>query len=133
MKIATGVDIIEVGRIQNAIDTMGFNFLDRVYTEKEIEYCRNSKMMKYQHFAGRFAAKEAVFKSISNYVDKTVDDLWKKIEILNSDSGRPAVNVEKLKNIIKETADISLIDIDISISHIKNCAAASAIAVFDKK
>lgn len=133
MKITTGIDIIEVERIQDAIDNMGSNFLDRVYTENEIEYCNNSKMMKYQHFAGRFAAKEAVFKAISDYVDKTVDNLWKKIEIINLESGKPAVNVDNLKNIAKKTVDISLMDIDISISHIKNCAVASVVAVFDKK
>lgn len=133
MKITTGVDIIEVERIKDAIDNMGKNFLDKVYTKNEIEYCNNSKVMKYQHFAGRFAAKEAVFKAISEYVDKTVDNMWKKIEIINLESGKPAVNVDNLRDIAGKTADISLVDIDISISHIKDCAVASAVAVFDRE
>ena len=69
MKVTTGIDIIEVERIKEAILEVGDSFLNRIYTEKEIEYCNKSIAMKYQHFAARFAAKEAVFKAISEYID----------------------------------------------------------------
>ena len=66
MQIKTGIDIIEVNRIKEAIQDLDEKFLKRVYTNYEIEYCNSKNNMKYQHFAARFAAKEAVFKAISN-------------------------------------------------------------------
>ena len=65
MKITTGVDIIEVDRIKNAIEDLGDNFLNRIYTKREIDYCNKAEMLKYQRYAAGFAAKEAVFKAIS--------------------------------------------------------------------
>ena len=65
MKISCGTDIIEIKRIKESIEDLGIKFLERVYTEKEIEYCESKKNQKYQHYAARFAAKEAIFKAIS--------------------------------------------------------------------
>ena len=132
MKITTGIDIIEVERIKEAIDNMGNGFLNRIYTEDEIQYCNKSDIMKYQHFAARFAAKEAVFKAMSKYISGREDALWKDIEILNDESGKPEINVDKLIENINKTADIKLINIDISISHIKEYAVASAVAIFEE-
>ena len=64
MEIKTGIDIIEVKRIQEAIERQGEKFLKKVYTVQEIEYCDNTGKMRYQHYAARFAAKEAIFKAI---------------------------------------------------------------------
>lgn len=133
MKIRTGIDIIEVERIKNAIEELGRSFLNRIYTEKEIEYCNKSEVMKYQHFAARFAAKEAVFKAISDFIDGREDVIWKSIEVLNLESGKPCVNVEKLTQNIEKTANnFKISDIDISISHIKDFAVASAVVVFQE-
>ena len=57
MKIKCGTDIIEVPRIQESIENIGDAFLNRVFTDKEIKYCKSKKNMQYQHFAARFAAK----------------------------------------------------------------------------
>ena len=65
MKITCGTDIIEVKRIKDAINKKGDKFLNKIYTPFEIEYCNSKNSMKYQHFAARFAAKEAIFKAIS--------------------------------------------------------------------
>lgn len=132
MKITTGIDIIEVERIKKAINEMGNNFLNRIYTENEIEYCSKSEIMKYQHLAARFAAKEAVFKAISGYIDGRNDALWKDIELINIEGGKPEINVEKLVKNISKTANIKLKDIDVSISHIKEYAIASVVAVFEE-
>lgn len=126
MKVTTGVDIIEVERIKEAICEIGDNFLNRIYTQNEIAYCNKYNEMKYQHFAGRFAAKEAVFKSISEYVSGREDILWKEIEIISEAGGRPKVNIDKLKKNNLE----NLQSIDVSISHIKEYATASVVAVF---
>ena len=65
MIVKTGIDIIEVSRIEDSISKFGNSFLNRVFTEKEIEYCESKKVQKFQSYAGRFAAKEAIFKAIS--------------------------------------------------------------------
>lgn len=126
MNITTGIDIIEVERVKKAAQELGDSFLNRIYTDKEIKYCECSSEMKYQHLAARFAAKEAVFKALSNYVDNRDDMLWKEIEIINIEDGRPKVNMDKLKNDKLKTLE----SIDISISHIKEYAVASVVALF---
>ena len=75
-----GTDIIEVSRIEKLIKDKGDKFLNRIYTKKEIDYCESKGPNKYQHYAGRFAAKEAVFKILSTKQLK-----FKNIEILNND------------------------------------------------
>ena len=80
MQIKTGVDIIEVDRVQEAIENQGEKFLEKVYTKNEIEYCGNSGKMTYQHYAARFAAKEAIFKAISEFIPKNEDDILNKIK-----------------------------------------------------
>ena len=134
MKVTTGIDIIEVNRVKDAIEEMNDKFLNKIYTEQEIEYCNNSKLMKYQHFAARFAVKEAVFKAISDYDNLDKEDLWKSIEVINKESGKPVINVEKLKKKMGKTADnLELKDVEISISHIQEYAVASAVAVFEER
>ena len=64
MKIACGIDIIEIDRIKENIDKLENKFLDKIFTQKEIQYCEGKKKQKYQHYAARFAAKEARFKKI---------------------------------------------------------------------
>ena len=88
--------------------------------------------MKYQHFAARFAVKEAVFKAISDCDNLDKEELWKSIEVINKESGKPVLNVEKLKKKTLKTADnLKLKDVEISISHINEYAVASAVAVFE--
>ncbi len=128
MKVTTGVDIIEVARIKEAVQKIGENFLDKIYTQNEIEYCNKSKKMKYQHLAARFAAKEATFKAISSHIEDKEDALWKEIEIINDKEGKPAINIKKLKNGRLE----KLKNVDISISHIKDYAIATVVAMFEE-
>lgn len=123
MKITTGIDIIEVQRIKEAIENIGDSFLNRIYTEGEIAYCSKFNQLQYQHFAARFAAKEAVFKALSQYLNGREDILWKEIEVINNPDGRPGVNVENLK----KCGLTNLENIDISISHIKEYAIASVV------
>lgn len=120
MKIFCGTDIIEVERIQEAIEGEKEKFLERVFTASEIEYCEKKKAVKYQHYAGRFAAKEAVFKAISPCLEHKYDISWKNIEIKNDSEGRPFVN-------LMGTFAQNIESIDVSISHVKQMATASCI------
>ena len=83
MRIECGTDIIEIGRIKDSIEEAGERFLDRVYTKAEIEYCESKKKQKYQHYAARFAAKEATFKAISSLLEDKYSICWKDIEVVN--------------------------------------------------
>ena len=122
MKITCGTDIIEIGRIKDSIEDMGERFLERVFTKKEIEYCESRRNQKYQHYAGRFAGKEAVFKAISQKIKDKYEIGWKNIEIINDENGRPSVH---LVDIEIQGMD----EIDISISHCKQYATANVVAM----
>lgn len=119
MKVLCGVDIIEVARIQESIESLGESFLNKVYTKNEIAYCESKKTQKYQSYAARFAAKEAVFKALSKELNGRYDITWKNIEVLNEESGRPKINLIEVNK--------KITSIDVSLSHIKETAVASAI------
>ena len=120
MKVCCGTDIIEIERIKESIEDerTGEAFVERVYTKKEIAYCESKKILKYQHYAARFATKEATFKAISGQLQDKYSITWKDIEIINNEQGRPGLNLMgvDLKNIE---------DIDLSISHCKQYAVAN--------
>lgn len=120
MKILIGTDIVEVDRVKENIKKHENRFLDRIYTKGEIEYCESKNIQKFQSYAVRFAAKEAVYKALSDYIKEAYT--WKDFEILNDSSGRPRVkvhlNIENLE------------DIDISLSHCKEYAVAYVMAKF---
>lgn len=121
MNITCGTDIIEIERIKESIETLGDKFLGRVFTKNEIEYCESKKAVKYQHYAARFAAKEAVFKAVSGLLNNKYEIGWQNIEVVNEDSGKPRINFVGIH--IKE-----LVGCDVSMSHCKAYATASVIA-----
>ena len=123
MKISCGTDIIEINRIKESIEELGTKFLERVYTEKEIAYCESKKKQKYQHYAARFSAKEAIFKAISSGLHNKYDIGWKDIEVVNDENGRPHA---KLLHI--EIPEIE--EMDISISHCKEYATANVVVIW---
>lgn len=120
MKITCGTDIIEIERIKQDIEKKGDKFTERIFTQNEIKYCESKSNQKYQHYAGRFAAKEATFKAISWKLENKYDLEWKDIEVINDKEGRPKLNI---KNV--DIKDIQ--NIDISISHCKQYAIAYVI------
>ena len=124
MKVLTGIDIIEISRIKESIDSLGETFKNKIYTEKEIEYCESRKNAKYQHYAGRFAAKEAIFKAISDLLDDKYEISWKDAEVLNDKNGKPKVTF------ISKKLEEKIESIDISISHCKEYAVANVIIIY---
>ena len=121
-----GVDIVEISRIKKAITSTSL-FKEKVFTEKEIEYCENKKKSKYQSYAARFAAKEAISKALGPGLIKEI--AYRKIEIItdlpgiiNDLSGKPQVKLHKnAERIFSKMIGTS---IDISLSHCKEYAVA---------
>lgn len=120
MKLNIGNDIIETKRIEKAYNKFNDKFKKRIFTDSEIEYCESKGANKYQSYAGRFAAKEAIFKAVSSYLDNKFSLAWTDIEILNDTNGKPYVKLDKID---------SIKDIDISISHVKEYAIATVLVV----
>jgi len=91
MIISTGVDLAEVDRIQLALEDprIGRRFRARVFTEKEIAYCETKHRGKYESYAGRFAAKEAVMKALGRGWGAKVR--WLDIEVARARSGKPEI------------------------------------------
>lgn len=128
MQIKSGIDIIEVDRIKKSIEESGDGFIKRVYTEQEIKYCESKNKNKYQHYAARFAVKEAGFKAVSTLLKDKYSISWKNIETVNDENGKPGIKfIAVSKEIEKELNKI--VSIDVSISHIKECAIANVVAL----
>jgi len=88
MIVGTGIDLVEVGRIQKSMDRHGQRFLDRVYTAAEQGYCLQ-KRRSAESFAARFAAKEAGAKALGTGISHGVN--WLEIEIAREPGGRPTL------------------------------------------
>ena len=115
--IYLGNDLIENSRILASINKIGQRFLDRIYTRLEQEYCQ-SKAIPHIHYAGRFAAKEAVMKALYSSGNKNPIS-FKSIEIKPGENGEPIVSVNFLCNG----------RFRLSISHTNEYAIASAIFI----
>lgn len=113
MILGTGVDITEVRRLRQAVEKWGSSFLDRIFTKEELENAK-SRISIYQHLAGRFAAKEAIFKALG---DSQLN--WKDVQILNDKEGKPYCSLLNGKG--------KKLNVHISISHVKSYAVANAI------
>ena len=118
-----GTDIIEVERIAAAIKKNGA-FQKRVYTQSEVEYCENKVESKYPSYAARFAAKEAVAKSLSEGVGKNVS--LKEIELSNTDRGAPYIILHG--GTLEYSRKMGIKEIKISVSSTENFAVAYAIS-----
>ena len=82
MMLATGVDMIEIARIERGVNRHGDRFLNRFFTEQEQAYCDG----RFDSLAGRFAVKEAVAKALGTGIG---DVSWQEIEIVNDERGKP--------------------------------------------
>lgn len=124
MILGLGTDIVEVERIARMIADHGDHFLQRTFTANEIAHCQPRREFA-PHFAGRWAAKEAVMKVLGTGFTKDVG--WTDIEILARPSGQPYVF---LHGSARQYADsIGIGDVLISISHTRTVATATAIGL----
>ena len=121
--VAHGIDLVDCKRLAEAIGRHGERFLNRIYTQNELAYCRGRKR-ELEHLAGRFAAKEAVLKLLGTGWKDGI--AWTDIEVVNTPSGKPLVKLTGQCRLIADQQGLS--SILISISHIDTHAIASAIA-----
>jgi holo-[acyl-carrier protein] synthase len=122
--IGIGTDIVECLRIAQMIERHGELFLTRVYTAHEIEYCSARKAAN-QHYAGRWAAKEAVLKAIGTGWSRGIS--WTDVEVRNDAGGQPSI---ALGGGAREACQLlGINEMLISISHCRTHATAFAMAV----
>ena len=121
--IGIGTDITECLRIAQMIDRHGELFINRVYTPHEIQYCQARKQAT-QHFAGRWAAKEAVLKAIGTGWRRGIS--WRDVEICNEPGGQPIVALHA--GALEVAEQLGITDMLISISHCRSHATAYALA-----
>ena len=88
MIVGSGIDLVEIGRIQQSLERFGKRFLDRVFTAAEQAYCMR-KRNAAESLAARFAAKEAAAKALGTGISRGVN--WLEIEVIREPGGRPAI------------------------------------------
>ncbi len=123
--IGHGIDIVETARIRRMIESHGAHFLDRVFTPAERAYCDASRKRSLEHYAGRFAAKEAVLKVLGTGWRGGI--AWTDVEVVRAASGEPRIALTG--EAARLAADKGISRWLISISHIETHATASAIGV----
>ena len=117
--ICTGIDIIEIDRIQNVLSQYGNRFLNKIFTPDEIQYCRG----RSPNLAGRFAAKEATMKALKTGARGVS---WKDIEVIKASNGAPSIKLYNRALARSESLGVS--SLSISFSHSRDYAVASVIA-----
>jgi holo-[acyl-carrier protein] synthase len=122
--IGIGTDIVECLRIAQMIERHGELFLTRVFTAREIEYC-SARKAATQHYAGRWAAKEAILKALGTGWSRNIH--WRDMEIRNDHAGKPTVALAGGARDMCERLGIG--EIMVSISHCRSHATAFAVAL----
>lgn len=120
MILRTGIDLIEIARIEDVITRHGKHYLERVYTPAELDYCGK----RAESLAGRFAAKEAVAKALGCGIG---DVTWKDIEVLGDEKNAPALTLHGTALQIANGLGLSIWSV--SISHSQSHSVAMAVAI----
>jgi holo-[acyl-carrier protein] synthase len=120
MKLATGVDLIEIARIDEVVTRHGKYYLERVFTPAELEYCGK----RAESLAGRWAAKEAIAKALGTGIG---DVAWKEIEILGDEQKAPVLNLYGAA--ADKAKELGLTNWSVSISHHQTDAIAFVVAI----
>jgi holo-[acyl-carrier protein] synthase len=122
MIIGSGIDLVEIERIQHSMDRYGARFLNRVYTPAEQAYCL-SKRRAAESFAARFAAKEAGAKALGTGISHGVS--WLEIEVVRETSGRP--NLCFHGRAAQIATRLGMVSASLSITHTGSLSAASVV------
>ena len=122
MIVGSGIDLVEIARIQHSMERYGRRFLDRVYTAAEQEYCRR-KHNAAESFAARFAAKEAAAKALGTGISQGVS--WREIEVVRAAGGKPELRF--LGRAGQRAARLGAVRSVVSITHTSALAMASVV------
>ena len=122
MIVGLGIDIIEIKKLRDALDRQGNRFRNRTFTKTEIRYCENHTN-KFQHYADRFAAKEAVFKALGTGWSQGVG--WHDVEVCNLPTGKPQLLLSGKACSI--ATQLGAVKFWVSLSHSDQYAAAEVI------
>lgn len=119
-----GIDIVDIPRFRRTLATRGKRFIDRIFLPSEKKYC-GAKPRPWIHYAGRFAAKEAIAKAFGTGIGKDLG--WLDLEIISSDSKAPLVKLSRRAG--KFARHHNTKNILVSISHTQAYTAAVALLV----
>jgi holo-[acyl-carrier protein] synthase len=122
MIVGTGIDLVEISRIQQSVERFGQRFLNRVYTAAEQAYCLR-KRMAAESLAARFAAKEAGAKALGTGISRGVH--WLEIEVTREPGGRPAIRFHGRAAEIATSLGVARAAL--SLTHTDNMAMASVV------
>jgi len=122
MIVGSGIDLAEIGRIQQSIDRYGSRFLNRIYTAGEQAYCLRRRKSA-ESFAARFAAKEAGAKALGTGISRGVN--WLEIEVVREQGGRPKLQFHGRAAQI--AAHLGVAHAALSITHTADLAMASVV------
>jgi holo-[acyl-carrier protein] synthase len=120
MLVGTGIDLVEVPRIAHSIERFGDRFLDRIFTEAEIAYCR-PRAAAAESFAARFAAKEAAAKALGTGIQHGVT--WKELEVRRLPGQRPTLHLSGRAHAIATSLGVT--HIALSLTHTAGLAMAT--------
>lgn len=124
MQVLQGIDIVSVSRIRDLIERQGRAFLDRVFTSAEKKYCLGRRM-KYEHFAARFAAKEAATKALPWKVPPAF--ILRDIEVSKHASGKPLLRLSPRARRLLKLPKAAVFEL--SLTHEREYAAASVLLI----
>ncbi len=127
MVIRQGVDITDVRRMEQAIRRRGKRFIERIFTPSEAAYCE-SKRMKYEHYAARFAAKEAAMKAFE--VRRENRYRFREIEIKRAATGKPFLYLAPVSR--KRFRVPAKCQIEISMAHEREFAIATVLVIVNE-
>jgi holo-[acyl-carrier protein] synthase len=122
MIVGMGIDVAEVKRIAEVIESQKERFLRRVYTLDEVAYCEQFKN-RYERYAGRFAVKEAAMKALGTGWSRGVR--WVDLEVVRQRGGRPTLSIKGEAKKIAEALGVK--NIAVSITHTAEQAIAQVI------
>src|SRR5512146_1193781 len=122
MIVSVGVDLIEVERIQRALEDpqIGTRFRTRVFTEKEIQYCEKRQRGRAESYAARFAAKEAVMKALGVGWGKGAS--WREIEVVRRPGGPPTIELSG--RALRTANELGVQRLSLALSHAAGIAVA---------
>lgn len=124
MLLSSGIDLIEIKRIQKALERHGDRFLDRIYTEAEIKQARGNA----PELAARFAAKEAASKALGTGIGPVS---WREMETINDFSGKPQLHLHGRAALLAE--ELGYTTWSVSLTHSRDTAAAVVVCVGESK